>query len=177
METLNRLEVVRIPCNEHLYPLHLTSLKLLEIGTTETSDTVFKKVEKDLGHIPDVGPYITTTVSTFSWTHRSLAKLSARKESGYRGTPVADYMMYLCLDEKSKLPRNRGIEKLSHFSKVTVYGDAFVFKMAHNGFDELGRARYIHMDEFFVESARTGVHAGRDLRRLLKSTRTEDESE
>ena len=138
-------------------------MKVLKVSTEETSDKVFTDAEKDLGHIPDPEPYINVLPPTFSWNHRLLVKLSARP-----GTSVADYMMYLCLDKTSKLTRNKIIERLSNFSDVKVYGDAFVFKMEANGYDELERAKYIHMDEFFIDSAKTGVHAEQYLRKLLK---------
>ena len=85
--------------------------------------------------------------------------------------------MYLCLDEKSGLPYNENISKLASFSDVRVYGDAYVFKMEPNRFDELGRAKYIHMDELFVESAGRGFHAGNNLRKLLRLAIEEEEEE
>lgn len=79
-------------------------------------------------------------------------------------------MMYLCLDKKSGLPRNKIIGRLANFSDVKVYGDAFIFKMEPRYFGDLGRAKYIHMDELFIDSAKNGVQAGQYMRQLLKST-------
>lgn len=166
------LQVVRIPCNETSawYPLGLTSVPLLKLGTPETSERPFNEVEKGLNYIPDLGHYVRIQDGTFSSVFRSLAVLTVMDEGGDGVTPVAVYQMYLCLSEKSGLPHNKNLEDLTNVSRVRAYGDVFVFKMQPNVFDEMKHGEYMHMDELFVESVKKWGHARRYLQDLLKST-------
>ncbi|CAF9923033.1 hypothetical protein IMSHALPRED_005834 [Imshaugia aleurites] len=181
-ETPRLLQVVRIPCDKHSpdFPLGLTSLPLLEVGTVKTKN-VFSRTEKRLNYIPDVGFYIGNNNTTFSCHHRSLVVIpairdSAIHDSDYDKTLMAHYLMYLCLDEESCLPHNKNLKKLTGFSSEKVYGDVFIFKMQPNGFNETGREKYIHMDELFVESVEHRATAWRYLRRLLRYAGEKDES-
>lgn len=78
-------------------------------------------------------------------------------------------MMYACFDNSVGLPPNESFKSLVE-SRVTVYGDAFIFKMESDVGNAPRPAKYVHMDQFFIESAQKGgVHAKLILQRLLES--------
>ena len=105
-------------------------------------------LEARLGRVPNLREGHSYT---FSWTHRSLVKVRSGDLGLFAGTLDADHLMYMCLDKGVGLPPN---QFLGQFHSVPVYGDAFIFRMEPNGFDESGRASYIHMVEDFVLDAR-----------------------
>ncbi len=74
-------------------------------------------------------------------------------------------MMYTCSDEKAGLQLN---EWLSGLSDTKVYGDALVFKLKPDVFDESRSAEYLHMSYDFIQDARSGYRTKQILRMLLK---------
>ena len=55
--------------------------------------------------------------------------------------------MYLCMDRRSGLPHNLGLELLTTWPEI--FGDAFVFKLEADPDGTCG-ARYLHWGEDFV---------------------------
>lgn len=58
----------------------------------------------------------------------------------------------MCLEKEAKLPINKYLDAQVEFDDVTVYGDAFVFKMERN-LNGLGKsgAKYLDVDKFEIE--------------------------
>ncbi len=74
-------------------------------------------------------------------------------------------MIYMCLDQRSKLQRNSYLVK--YCSDVPVYGDAFVFRMESVEYDS-GHPKYIDMPGWFAADAnslwgRDSLHVTRKL--------------
>lgn len=170
------LKVVRIPCDGS--PMKLTTIPLINIGDKKMHENECIDFEKVLEHIPDMKSVVNP--KRFSWAYRKLVGIVNNNvgEVSWK----ADYMMYLCLDERSGLPHNEELERLVRLGRgpaypmdpFDVYGDAFVFRMEPQSkqCDEPKRAKYIHMDRDFVEAVkgleeRYGNWAFATLRKLL----------
>ena len=76
--------------------------------------------------------------------------------------------MYICLDQTSKLPRNKYLEWLAGYSEVPVYGDAFVFSMKPwlSESDKARGASWVHMPDHFL--AEGSPSAATTLPKLLR---------
>ena len=171
------LEVIRIPCDGST--MSLTKLPLINIGPGGLDADECNVFEIRLLHIPDVKSL--DSLKSFNWAYRTLVGFT--KKDVRQATLNGDYMMYLCVDERSGLPHNDYLEKLVELgrgpnipsTRFKVYGDAFVFRMESEskGYDEGRRARYVHMDDGFVDSAMSrgtvATWAFCLLRRLLLS--------
>ena len=155
--TTEYLEVVRIPCDGS--SMFVTAVPLVNIGSRGISMNDCDNFEKELGQILDLR---SPKGSKFSWAHRKLVGL-ANNDMGTEPWKK-DYMMYMCLDERSGLPHNEYLEELVNlgegpstpFVPFKVYGDAFVFRMGSTKSKQHGenqRAKHIHMDWDFVDSA------------------------
>lgn len=86
-----------------------------------------------------------------------------------------EFLMYICLDPTSNLPRNTYLERLGEYSKVPVddkvpvYGDAFIFMMKPwpEESDHPKGAAYVHMTDQFAAGAR--AHISEKIPKLLRS--------
>ena len=176
MTSLTHLEVVRIPCNGS--DMDLTTIPLIKIGHGGIRRDECNQFEKALGHIPNLKSFNSS--KEFSWTYRKFSGLTNNDigEEPWK----ADYMMYLCVDQRSGLPCNEYLKWLVKIGRgplipskpFGVYGDAFVFRMESKSkeSDEPNWARYINMDENFIDSATSrrreqGTWAFCMLRKLL----------
>ena len=74
-----------------------------------------------------------------------------------------NHMIYLCYDEKSGLPHNKFLEKLSG---VNIYGDGFWFMLCRD-FDLRKGPTFIHMLQEVIENLLRGGMPETILRRLL----------
>ena len=154
MATTTNLKILRLPCNSSR--TSLTNIPLLDIGPAGTSEDDCIYFEKELEQIPNMKSLNEPT--SFSWAHRHLIGRT-NKDVGYESLK-ADYMMYMCVDESSGLPRNDRVERIVNSKKgritwsapIKVYGDAFVFrkKTESNGLRESKRANYVDMDQNFL---------------------------
>lgn len=157
------LEVLRIPCNGS--SMFLTTIPLIPIGPGGINKDECNDLEKQLQHMPNVKSL--DSPKSFRWTYRTLVGLT-KNDVGHE--PLnGDYMMYLCLDERSELPHNDYLEELVNLGRgpiktilFKVYGDAFVFRMKSKskGSDERLPATYVHMDSGFVDSATSRIYVG-----------------
>ena len=169
------LQVLRIPCNGS--SMFLTKIPLINIGPGGINNDECNDLEKHLLHIPNVKSL--DSFIYFRWDYRRLVGFT---KNDVRHEPLnGDYMMYLCTDAGSELPHNDYLEGLVNLDRgpeiptvrFHVYGDAYVFRMESNskGSDERRPARYVHMDDGFVDSAMSrrpvGAWAFCVLRRLL----------
>lgn len=139
--------------------MSLTRIPLINIGPEGINKDECNDLEKQLLHIPDVRSL--NSMKHFSWAYRKLVAFT--KNDACHGPLNGDYMMYLCLDERSELPHNDYLEELVELGRgpliptvpFKVYGDAFVFRMESKSknVDERRPAIYVHMDDGFVDSA------------------------
>ena len=159
-----------IPCRENsVYaPMHRLPYLRRHHGLFGHSLDELTAFENKLGHLPAFKySYTSDNNHDFSWAHRSLARLSYKDVSGNQET---------FKDESAGLSPNESFKSLAE-SHVTVYGDAFIFKMESNVDNAPGPAKYVHMDQFFIESARLGgTNAKLTLQRLLESGKKEYEN-
>ena len=139
--------------------MSLTSIPFISIGPWGINKDECNDLEKQRLFIPDMKSL--DNEKSFRWAYRKLVSFTTNDESHY-----GDYMMYLCLDEGSGLMHNDFLEELVKVGRgpkhtvdpFKVYGDAFVFRM-DIGESESRRsdgylpARYIHMDDGFIDSA------------------------
>lgn len=113
--------------------MSLTRIPLINIGPEGINKDECNDLEKQLLHIPDVRSL--NSMKHFSWAYRKLVAFT--KNDACHGPLNGDYMMYLCLDERSELPHNDYLEELVELGRgpliptvpFKVYGDAFVFRM------------------------------------------------
>ena len=157
--------------------MFLTTIPLIPVGPGGINKDECNDLEKQLLHIPDVKSL--DSFKSFRWAYRKLVSFT-KNDVGHE-LLNSDYMMYLCLDERSELPHNDYLEELVSLGRgpaiatvpFNVYGDAFVFRMESKskGIDERWPAKYLHMDGGFVDSAtsrrQVGAWAFCVLRRLL----------
>ena len=157
------IEVLCIPGNGS--SMFITNIPLIPIGHGGINRDECNDLEKQLQHIPNVESL--DSLKIFRWTYRKLVGYTKNDEGHEPWND--DYMMYLCLDERSELPHNDYLEGLVNLGKeledqgrepikpvpLKVYGDAFVFRMKSKskGSDERMPAQYIHMTSGFVDSA------------------------
>ena len=153
MATTTNLKILRLPCNSSR--ISLTNIPLIDIGSAGISEDDCIDFEKELEHIPNMKS-LNQPIS-FSWAHRHLIGRT-NKDVGDESLK-ADYMMYMCVDKSSGLPRNDRVEwivnskngRITWSAPIKVYGDAFVFrkKTEPNGLGESKRANYVDMDQDF----------------------------
>lgn len=174
MRSEPELQVVRIPCDGS--PMKLTTIPLIAIGDKKMPESACVDFETTIEHIPAMKS--VDKPKRFSWAHRKLVGPVNNKVGLLPWQ--ADYMMYLCLDERSGLPHNEELERLVRLGRgpayptmepFDVYGDAFVFRMEPQS-KKSKRARYIDMDRDFIEAVkgleiRYGNWAFATLRKLL----------
>ena len=184
MESATDLKVVRIPYNaSRASPICLTNIPLIAVGSEGLSKGECKDFEKELKRIPNM--QLFNDPQTFTWADRSLSQVSNVSLSvGAKG----DYMMYVCRKEGVRLPPNEYLHKVfqESFEKgrgtstdpFVVYGDAFIFKKEpeSKGSDKPEGARYIDMDEGFVESAQGAWFAKSILEKLLINPSREEKA-
>ena len=119
-----------VPENSHRWLFNSGSVDLSTISKKDGPRRILKssctKIEKELGHIPDKNA-LERYASNFSWEHRTVvkARLRAGKDDGVK---LADYLMYVCLDESTGLPLNNLLSGSLVAGAPKVYGGAFVFK-------------------------------------------------
>ena len=150
-------EVLRIPCHDS--PMFLMKLPLINIGPGGINKDECNDLEKQLLRIPNVKALDNS--EPFRWANRKLVNFT--KNDARHGRLNGDYMMYMCLDEDSKLPHNRYLEELVRLGRgpkiptvpFNVYGDAFVFRMESKSKEanDRGPATYVDMDSDFIDSA------------------------
>ena len=139
--------------------MSLINLPLINIGPGGLNPDTCNDLEKELLHIPDVKS--RDSLKSFNWAHRTIIGFT---KNDVREAPLnGDYLMYLCTDERSELPQNEYLTELVALgwgpnkpsTPFPLYGDAFVFRMEpeSKGYEEGRPARYVHMDDGFVDSA------------------------
>ena len=130
MATTTDLKILRLPCNSSR--TSLTSIPLIDIGSAGISEDDCIDFEKELERIPNMKSL--DQPKHFSWAHRHLIGRT-NKDVGDE-LLKADYMMYMCVDKSSGLPRNDRVEwivnsikgRITWSAPIKVYGDAFVFR-------------------------------------------------
>ena len=132
MSATTELDLVHLPCDDS--PINMKTVALVDIDPEEFDKDNYKDFEKKLRRIPDVQSF-----QGFGWAHRTLASLS--KENLGKGIgrwPEAEYLLYVCMDEKSGLMRNSRVQEIlaAYGGKdaplrfaTKAYRDAFVFTM------------------------------------------------
>ena len=168
MATITNLKILRLPCNTARS--YLMDIPLVEIGLADISGDECNDFEKELEHLPNMKSL--NQPASFSWAHRHLIGRT-NKDVGDE-LLKADYMMYMCVDGSSGLPRNDRVERIVNSVKgritwsapIKVYGDALVFRKETepSGFGESKRANYVDMDQDFLNG---GAFAECILRYLL----------
>ena len=154
MATNTNLTVLHIPCDaDHLYSF--IKIPLVDVGPAGIGKEECNDFEKELQHIPNMKSL--GKPKSFSWSHRHL--IGRSEKNSPNESLNGDYMMYLCVDDQSGLPHNKTLERLVNVSKgratwsvpISVYGDAFVFRMASTSSGLAGSkgAKYIDMKENF----------------------------
>ena len=165
-----KIGVLRIPCDcSPKAPFCRTKLKLVRVGK-EIDERECTAREKQLGYIPDARAW---EPNTFSWYHREFLEISIRGLDLIPGAQPVDYMMYVCMDEKSGLPRNWYLESLFlGLTVVKVYGDAFIFKKEAEsiGSSDSRVAKYLHQKEDFDVAMKETMFKD-VLRKLLESSK------
>ena len=157
MEQNTDLRVLCIPC--HNSPMFLMKLPLINIGPGGIKEEQCNDLEKQLLHIPNLKSL--DNPKSFRWANRKLVSLT--KNDACHGRLNGDYMMYMCLDECSKLPHNKYLQELVDLGRgpniptiaFKVYGDAFVFRMESKSkeHNDRGPATYVDMESGFIDSA------------------------
>ena len=151
------MQVLCINCNDCIF---LTDIPLIPIGFGGINKGECNDLENELQHIPNMK---SLDGFNFRWAYRKLVSFTKYDVGEERWN--GDYLMYMCVDERSQLPHNDILEDLMSLKRepgipthsFKVYGDAFVFRMESRlrGSDERWPAKYLHMDEGFIDSLAT----------------------
>ena len=175
METPTKIDVVRIPCKPSRNdPISLINIPLIYTGPGGIDEDSCNSIEKRLGHFPDLRSSSDPKIA-FNWGHRHLSHLSNKGGLSYK---TADYMIYVCLDQRAALPHNEFLEGIlnnyptarsrpTSTDCTVVYGDAFVFRMEPTAKIKAeleleltmemkpdSERKYINMDQDFIISLR-----------------------
>ena len=185
METTVELKIVQIPSDKNSH-IEQKGVPLINVGPGGISKDQCKDFEEELGHIPNLQTEDLNNPKTFSWAHRSLARVIVTDSwvDGWNG----EYMMYYCVEAEAKLPPNGHVDRILEPSAKSrgprngpsvVYGDVFVFKKGleskepeskkpeSKGSEESERAKYLDIDLDFVGYANGFELADVILRKLL----------
>lgn len=115
------VETLRIPCDNS--PCRITYIPLTAFNPRDTGSDDCMKKEEWLTRFPNVK---LMDQSTFSWNERQLLYLPFKDLDRFI---EGFHLLYVCYEKKTRLPRNRYLEKLSG---VHMYGDSFLFKMSNS---------------------------------------------
>ena len=104
------------------------------------------EIEKQLAHLPD--PKALEKHKEFSWDHRTLVKARDLEAGKKDGVELADYLMYVCLDENAGLRENEFLGSLVAYAPK-VYGGAWIFKKTTDSGEPDGKeiAAYLQSSE------------------------------
>lgn len=156
MSATTKLKLVHIPCDGS--PITMKRIALIDIDPEESDKDNYQDLEKKLRHIPDVQSF-----RDFGWAHRTLAVLPKKNQGGgVEEWPEADYLLYVCMDERAGLDQNLRVQEIltaygpgrgTQLAPIMAYGDAFVFAMEPRSKEvESEPAEYTHVFPSFVLS-------------------------
>ena len=162
-----------IPENTHRWLFNSGNVQLFAVSKKDGHGRIRRSsctnIEKELGHIPDPKA-LERYASNFSWEHRTVVKFRRLEAGKNDGVKLADYLMYVCLDESTGLPLNSLLSGSLVPGAPKVYGGAFVFKKTTDSGepDDSKIAAYLHSrdDDFDKEEDITWLEE-RILKRLM----------
>ena len=160
------------PYKQELTPAKLRLAEVVEVVEHgDIDESLCNDTEKQLGLVPGQDA-LDDCYWDFNWEHRTLVKVPNLEADPKDGVERADYLMYVCLEEKTGFPRNTDLEELVS-GAPKVYGGAFVFKKTTESGEVEGEdpiAAYIQTSDYvFNQGIEESEFKDRILKKLMEA--------